>query len=224
MILQFPTSNKIIRIINKLNYNIKYKIHNFLFFFWNSSIHSFNINRVNYIQTVILCSSDFGSPATASLQQLCLWILWRPPLFSELLNPSISSSQNPFRSAFLPFHPLLPSTQVNNLSSSTKHKPKKSMRRTSSWLLRHRPICPRRKPPITTDPSHYSILILSATLILMSFRFSNFSDDVGKRKRAYDGLLLDAGGTLLQLAKPVEETYLTIGRKFGERLVLLVFL
>lgn len=58
----------------------------------------------------------------------------------------------------------------------------------------------------------------------MSFRFSNFSDDVGKRKRAYDGLLLDAGGTLLQLAKPVEETYLTIGRKFGERLVLLVFL
>ncbi|EPS64084.1 hypothetical protein M569_10699, partial [Genlisea aurea] len=32
-----------------------------------------------------------------------------------------------------------------------------------------------------------------------------------KWKRAYDGLLLDAGGTLLQLAKPVEETYLTIG-------------
>ncbi|XP_022868575.1 haloacid dehalogenase-like hydrolase domain-containing protein 3 isoform X2 [Olea europaea var. sylvestris] len=34
-------------------------------------------------------------------------------------------------------------------------------------------------------------------------------------KRAYDGLLLDAGGTLLQLAKPVEETYLTIGQKYG---------
>lgn len=31
----------------------------------------------------------------------------------------------------------------------------------------------------------------------------------------YDGLLLDAGGTLLQLAKPVEETYLAIGRKYG---------
>lgn len=36
-----------------------------------------------------------------------------------------------------------------------------------------------------------------------------------KLKRAYDGLLLDAGGTLLQLAKPVEETYLAIGKKYG---------
>ncbi|KAA8532987.1 hypothetical protein F0562_032896 [Nyssa sinensis] len=34
-------------------------------------------------------------------------------------------------------------------------------------------------------------------------------------KRAYDGLLLDAGGTLLQLAKPVEETYAAIGIKYG---------
>ncbi|KAL2546847.1 Haloacid dehalogenase-like hydrolase (HAD) superfamily protein [Forsythia ovata] len=34
-------------------------------------------------------------------------------------------------------------------------------------------------------------------------------------KRTYDGLLLDAGGTLLQLAKPVEEMYLTIGQKYG---------
>ncbi|KAK2991387.1 hypothetical protein RJ640_007851, partial [Escallonia rubra] len=34
-------------------------------------------------------------------------------------------------------------------------------------------------------------------------------------KRAYNGLLLDAGGTLLQLAKPVEETYATIGHKYG---------
>ncbi|XP_057485637.1 uncharacterized protein LOC130771940 [Actinidia eriantha] len=34
-------------------------------------------------------------------------------------------------------------------------------------------------------------------------------------KRAYDGLLLDAGGTLLQLANPVEETYATIGKKYG---------
>ncbi|KAB1208041.1 Haloacid dehalogenase-like hydrolase domain-containing protein 3 [Morella rubra] len=33
--------------------------------------------------------------------------------------------------------------------------------------------------------------------------------------RAYDALLLDAGGTLLQLAKPVEETYATIGSKYG---------
>uniref|UniRef100_A0A2N9FGC0 Haloacid dehalogenase-like hydrolase domain-containing protein 3 n=1 Tax=Fagus sylvatica TaxID=28930 RepID=A0A2N9FGC0_FAGSY len=34
-------------------------------------------------------------------------------------------------------------------------------------------------------------------------------------KRAYDALLLDAGGTLLQLAKPVEEIYATIGSKYG---------
>ncbi|KAA8535709.1 hypothetical protein F0562_030712 [Nyssa sinensis] len=34
-------------------------------------------------------------------------------------------------------------------------------------------------------------------------------------KRAHDGLLLDAGGTLLQLAKPVEETYAVIGKKIG---------
>ncbi|KAJ4711319.1 Haloacid dehalogenase-like hydrolase domain-containing protein 3 [Melia azedarach] len=34
-------------------------------------------------------------------------------------------------------------------------------------------------------------------------------------KRAYDAVLLDAGGTLLQLAKPVEETYASIGRKYG---------
>ncbi|XAR56014.1 hypothetical protein NMG60_11036286 [Bertholletia excelsa] len=34
-------------------------------------------------------------------------------------------------------------------------------------------------------------------------------------KRAYDALLLDAGGTLLQLAKPVEQTYGEIGRKYG---------
>ncbi|KAJ4760342.1 Haloacid dehalogenase-like hydrolase domain-containing protein 3 [Rhynchospora pubera] len=36
-----------------------------------------------------------------------------------------------------------------------------------------------------------------------------------QRRRLYDGLLLDAGGTLLQLARPVEETYASIGRQFG---------
>ncbi|KAJ0721064.1 hypothetical protein HanOQP8_Chr08g0271011 [Helianthus annuus] len=35
------------------------------------------------------------------------------------------------------------------------------------------------------------------------------------KKRAYDGLLLDAGGTLLQLAKPVEDTYASIGLNYG---------
>ncbi|KAK7368066.1 hypothetical protein VNO80_10088 [Phaseolus coccineus] len=34
-------------------------------------------------------------------------------------------------------------------------------------------------------------------------------------KKAYDALLLDAGGTLLQLAKPVEDTYADIGSKYG---------
>lgn len=38
---------------------------------------------------------------------------------------------------------------------------------------------------------------------------------VKTKKKAYDGLLLDAGGTLLQLQKPVEETYAEIGRKYG---------
>ncbi|MCI27832.1 haloacid dehalogenase-like hydrolase domain protein, partial [Trifolium medium] len=37
----------------------------------------------------------------------------------------------------------------------------------------------------------------------------------GSGGRAYDALLLDAGGTLLQLANPVEETYATIGSKYG---------
>ncbi|KAL5981119.1 hypothetical protein ACLOJK_029039 [Asimina triloba] len=39
--------------------------------------------------------------------------------------------------------------------------------------------------------------------------------DFVERKKAYDALLVDAGGTLLQLAKPVEETYATIGTKYG---------
>lgn len=34
-------------------------------------------------------------------------------------------------------------------------------------------------------------------------------------QRAYDALLLDAGGTLLQLVKPVAETYASIGHKYG---------
>ncbi|KAH9773862.1 F14L17.7 protein [Citrus sinensis] len=39
---------------------------------------------------------------------------------------------------------------------------------------------------------------------------------VGKSvKKAYDAVLLDAGGTLLQLAEPVEETYASIARKYG---------
>lgn len=36
-----------------------------------------------------------------------------------------------------------------------------------------------------------------------------------RSRRAYDALLLDAGGTLLQLANPVEEVYASIGNKYG---------
>uniref|UniRef100_A0ACD5ZQS0 Uncharacterized protein n=2 Tax=Avena sativa TaxID=4498 RepID=A0ACD5ZQS0_AVESA len=35
------------------------------------------------------------------------------------------------------------------------------------------------------------------------------------RSPAYGGLLLDAGGTLLQLARPVAETYAALGRRYG---------
>ncbi|XP_062196526.1 uncharacterized protein LOC133899546 [Phragmites australis] len=37
----------------------------------------------------------------------------------------------------------------------------------------------------------------------------------GGRPPAYSGLLLDAGGTLLQVARPVAETYASIGRRYG---------
>ncbi|KAB2624562.1 haloacid dehalogenase-like hydrolase domain-containing protein 3 [Pyrus ussuriensis x Pyrus communis] len=35
-------------------------------------------------------------------------------------------------------------------------------------------------------------------------------------RKVYDALLLDAGGTLLQLAKPVEDVYASIGTKYAE--------
>ncbi|XP_020583241.1 haloacid dehalogenase-like hydrolase domain-containing protein 3 isoform X2 [Phalaenopsis equestris] len=52
---------------------------------------------------------------------------------------------------------------------------------------------------------------------LLPFASIAMSTAIGDRphRRAYDGLLLDAGGTLLQLARPVEEIYATIGNKFG---------
>ena len=46
----------------------------------------------------------------------------------------------------------------------------------------------------------------------------------GSVHRVYDALLLDAGGTLLQLAKPVEETYASIGSKYGEFFFFFFFL
>lgn len=38
-----------------------------------------------------------------------------------------------------------------------------------------------------------------------------------KQGKIYEALLLDAGGTLLQTVKPIEETYATIGSKYGVR-------
>ncbi|KAL4197782.1 hypothetical protein AMTRI_Chr04g252850 [Amborella trichopoda] len=62
----------------------------------------------------------------------------------------------------------------------------------------------------------------SATALLKarSFRLSpSFSMAISSvsvaQEKAYDALLLDAGGTLLQTAKPVEETYAAIGAKYG---------
>ncbi|KAJ0537539.1 hypothetical protein HanHA300_Chr08g0264541 [Helianthus annuus] len=44
---------------------------------------------------------------------------------------------------------------------------------------------------------------------------SNSPTTATVKNRAYDGLLLDAGGTLLQLAKPVADTYASIGLKYA---------
>ncbi|KAJ7953796.1 haloacid dehalogenase-like hydrolase domain-containing protein 3 [Quillaja saponaria] len=54
---------------------------------------------------------------------------------------------------------------------------------------------------------------LSSSVGFSSMAINN--DGSRSNKRAYDALLLDAGGTLLQLAKPVAETYATIGSKYG---------
>ncbi|XP_073139487.1 uncharacterized protein [Henckelia pumila] len=68
----------------------------------------------------------------------------------------------------------------------------------------------------------YSVLRAFKPLKSIPIQFSSISCGAplhtgkgGILKRAYDGLLLDAGGTLLQLAKPVEVTYHTIGQKYG---------
>ncbi|XP_066330330.1 uncharacterized protein [Miscanthus floridulus] len=49
----------------------------------------------------------------------------------------------------------------------------------------------------------------------MARRLVTASAGAGGRAPAYGGLLLDAGGTLLQVARPVAETYASIGRRYG---------
>ncbi|KAL4577061.1 hypothetical protein LXL04_013162 [Taraxacum kok-saghyz] len=49
----------------------------------------------------------------------------------------------------------------------------------------------------------------------LTHSYSNYFRSGRTAKRAYEGLLLDAGGTLLQLAKPVENVYASIGHKYG---------
>ncbi|GAB4829174.1 hypothetical protein Ancab_018839 [Ancistrocladus abbreviatus] len=57
---------------------------------------------------------------------------------------------------------------------------------------------------------------LSARCLSSSSMSMPIHTESGKTmKKMYDGLLLDAGGTLLQLPKPVEETYAEIGGKYG---------
>lgn len=53
--------------------------------------------------------------------------------------------------------------------------------------------------------------------VISNVMMLNFLVGAGKEmgRRAYDGLLLDAANTLLQLTKPVEETYAVIGKKYG---------
>ncbi|TKY69691.1 Haloacid dehalogenase hydrolase domain-containing protein 3 [Spatholobus suberectus] len=48
-----------------------------------------------------------------------------------------------------------------------------------------------------------------------SLPLSSMPINKGTCEKTYDALLLDAGGTLLQLSKPVEETYAAIGSKYG---------
>ncbi|KAG9138371.1 hypothetical protein Leryth_001560 [Lithospermum erythrorhizon] len=57
-----------------------------------------------------------------------------------------------------------------------------------------------------------------STMSLSTMKFNTVGFGESKLlKRAYDGLLLDAGGTLLQLANPVEQVYADIGQKYGLR-------
>ncbi|KAJ0256970.1 hypothetical protein HA466_0079210 [Hirschfeldia incana] len=55
----------------------------------------------------------------------------------------------------------------------------------------------------------------SGSLRSSSLSSVSFSTEDKPVKRAYDGLLLDAGGTLLQLSEPVHETYASLGLKYG---------
>jgi hypothetical protein len=49
-----------------------------------------------------------------------------------------------------------------------------------------------------------------------SFNFVPVCEEGSKQGKRYEALLLDAGGTLLQTVKPIEETYATIGSKYGK--------
>lgn len=51
----------------------------------------------------------------------------------------------------------------------------------------------------------------------MSQSSKSYSSEGSKQGKRYEALLLDAGGTLLQTVKPIEETYATIGSKYGVR-------
>jgi len=58
----------------------------------------------------------------------------------------------------------------------------------------------------------YTISITRSDSFTLFLHITGATESV---KKAYDALLLDAGGTLLQLTRPVEEIYASIGRKYG---------
>ncbi|TVU42984.1 hypothetical protein EJB05_09413 [Eragrostis curvula] len=64
-------------------------------------------------------------------------------------------------------------------------------------------------------PAPIAVLGGAVSLSGMRRRLSAAAGSGGLRPPAYGGLLLDAGGTLLQVARPVAETYASIGRRYG---------
>ncbi|XP_057530676.1 uncharacterized protein LOC130809066 isoform X1 [Amaranthus tricolor] len=64
-------------------------------------------------------------------------------------------------------------------------------------------------------PKFQHILLQTIKKSHLSSRSLHTDNGRSMKKKAYDGLLLDAGGTLLQLSEPVEQTYAKIGLKYG---------
>ncbi|KAK6931219.1 Haloacid dehalogenase-like hydrolase [Dillenia turbinata] len=69
-----------------------------------------------------------------------------------------------------------------------------------------------------SNGAYASLFRLKSLSNTPNFKISNSlhsGESKGLKKKAYEALLLDAGGTLLQLAHPVEHTYASLGTKYG---------